>query len=79
MDDAFFVVCDARVNSRASANEFHLLIGFAATREHEFHCFRMTHSPTGARVQPVSLNRLEFSKFSPAELDWVDSIAKSLS
>jgi uncharacterized protein len=79
MDDAFFVVCDARVNSRTVANEFHILVGFAAAREHEFHCFRITHSPLGAKVQPVSLNRLEFSKFCPAELEWVDSIAKSLS
>jgi phage tail sheath protein FI len=79
MDDAFFVICDARVNARAAANEFHLLIGFAAMREHEFNCFRITHSPNGARIQPVSLNRLEVSKFSPAELEWVDKMAMSLS
>lgn len=79
LDDAFFVICDERVNSHASANEFHLLIGFAASREQEFHCYRITHSPLGAKVQPVSLNPLEFSQFCPAELEWIDSIARSLS
>jgi uncharacterized protein len=77
-DDAFFVICDERVNSRAAANEFHLLVGFAATREHEFHCFRITHSTQGHKIQPVSLNPLEFSQFCPAEHEWIDSIARSL-
>jgi uncharacterized protein len=79
VEDAFFVVCDRRVNSREAPGEFKLLIGFAAKREGEFHSYRISHSPSGARIQPVSLNRLNLSPYSPAELEWVDSIAKSLS
>ena len=80
MEDAFFVICDRRVNSwEAGGGEFHLVIGFAANRDHEFHSFRISHSAFGAKVQPVSLNRLNFSQYSPAELEWVDGIVKSLS
>ncbi|HEX3396772.1 MAG TPA: hypothetical protein VHS76_08715 [Steroidobacteraceae bacterium] len=68
-EDAFFVICDERVQ---------FVIGFAASREHEFHCFRVSHSAAGSKVQPVSLNRLTISQYSPAELEWVDSIASQL-
>ena len=80
LEDAFFVICDERVRTSAtlSSGEVQFVIGFAASREHEFHCFRVSHSAAGSRVQPVSLNRLNFSQYSPAELEWVDSIAKSL-
>jgi hypothetical protein len=80
MEDAFFVICDERINnpSAATLGEFQFVIGFAASREHEFHCFRISHSPAGSKVQPVSLNRLNFSQYSPAELEWVDSIADQL-
>jgi uncharacterized protein len=80
LEDAFFVICDERVQTSAtlSSGEVRFVIGFAASREHEFHCFRVSHSAAGSRVQPVSLNRLNFSQYSPAELEWVDSIAKSL-
>jgi hypothetical protein len=79
-DEAFFVICDERVNSApaASCAEVQFVIGFAASREHEFHCFRISHSSAGSKVQPVSLNRLNFSQYSPAELEWVDSIASQL-
>jgi uncharacterized protein len=80
LDEAFFVICDERVNSsEAGGGEFQLVIGFAASREHEFHSFRISHSPSGSKIQPVSLNRLNFSKYSPAELEWVDNLARSLS
>jgi len=81
MEEAFFVVCDQRVNSPAAAHsaEFQLVIGFAASRESEFHSFRISHSPAGTTVQPVSLNRLNFAQYSPAELEWVDSLARRLS
>ncbi len=79
VDDAFFVICDERVNGGDSVNEFHIVVGFPAGGARQFHCFRISHSPAGARVQPVSLNRLNFSRYSPAELDWVDDIARSLS
>jgi uncharacterized protein len=79
MDEAFFVICDQRVNSwETGAGEFQLVIGFAASREHEFHSFRISHSALGVKVQPVSLNRLNFSQYSPAELEWVDSMVSQL-
>ncbi len=80
MEDAFFIICDRRVNSwEAGGGEFNLVIGIAANRDHEFHSFRITHSAFGAKVQSVSLNRLNISQYSPAELEWVDGIVKSLS
>jgi hypothetical protein len=79
-DDAFFVICDERVNGSWAngSGEVQFVIGFAASREHEFHCFRISHSAAGGKIQPVSLNRLNFSQYSPAELEWVDHIAKQL-
>jgi hypothetical protein len=80
VDEAFFVICDERVQTSASLScgEVQFVIGFAASREHEFHCFRVSQSAAGSKVQPVSLNRLNFSQYSPAELEWVDSLARSL-
>ena len=80
LEDAFFVICDERVQTSAtsSCGEVQFVIGFAASREHEFHCFRVSHSAAASKVQPVSVNRLNFSQYSPAELEWVDSIARSL-
>jgi hypothetical protein len=80
MEEAFFVICDERVNNSAaiSCGEVQFLIGFAASREHEFHSFRVSHSTAGSKVQPVSLNRLNISQYSPAELEWVDSLASQL-
>jgi uncharacterized protein len=80
MEEAFFVICDERVNnsSALSCGEFQFVLGFAASREHEFHCFRVAHSAAASKVQPVSLNRLNISQYSPAELEWVDSLASQL-
>jgi hypothetical protein len=72
MQDAFFVRCDRR-------DEFQLLIGFAARATPGFHSFRIVHSASGSKIVPVSLNRLNAAHFSPAELEWVDSLAQSLS
>jgi len=72
MQDAFFVVCDQR-------SEFHLVIGFAATRRTGFHSFRIVHSPAGSKVETVSLNPLSAGQYSPAELEWVESLANRLS
>ena len=81
MEDAFFVICDQRVNHSwaQGSGEVQFVIGFAASREHEFHCFRIAHSAAGGKIQPVSLNRLNISQYSPAELEWVDRMAKRLS
>jgi uncharacterized protein len=79
MEDAFFVICDVRVNSpEAADDQFQFVLGFAAHREHEFHCFRISHSAAGSAIAPVSPNLLSFTQYSPAELEWVDGIASQL-
>jgi hypothetical protein len=80
MDEAFFVICDNRVNSAESAasSEFQLLIGFAAVRRREFHSFRISHSASGSKVTPVSINRLNHAELCPEELEWVDKLATQL-
>jgi phage tail sheath protein FI len=79
-EDAFFVICDSRINASwaVESGEVQFVIGFAASREHEFHCFRISQSAAGSKIQPVSLNRLNFAQYSAAELEWVDKIAKQL-
>jgi phage tail sheath protein FI len=74
MQDAFFVACDRR-------SEFQLVVGFAARSKPGFHSFRIVHSPSGSRVEPVSLNRLNaaHAHYSPAELEWVETLAQRLS
>ncbi len=78
--ESYFAICDSRVNTAqtAAANEFHLVIGFAAERRGEFHGFRIAHSPAGSRITAVSLNRLNSAQYSPQELEWVDSLATQL-
>jgi phage tail sheath protein FI len=80
MEEAFFVICDERMNPVADAppGEFQLLIGFAATRRHEFHSFRIAHTAAGSRVTPASLNRLNDVQFSAEEIEWVDALAVQL-
>jgi hypothetical protein len=55
------------------------VIGFAATRRSGFHSFRIVHSPAGSKVETVSLNPLSAGQYSPAELEWVESLANRLS
>jgi hypothetical protein len=79
VEEAFFVVCDGRAATLpVREDEFQFLVGFAAHRDHEFHSFRISHAPGGSRVQPVSLNRLNFAPYSQAELEWVERIANQL-
>jgi phage tail sheath protein FI len=79
LEEAFFVISDERVNSLGTApHEFQFVVGFAAARDHEFHCFRIAHSAAGASIQAVSPNRLSFAQYSPAELQWVEEIASQL-
>ena len=72
MQDAFSVICDRR-------SEFQLVIGFVARIGSEFHGFRIVHSAVGSKVTPVSLDRLNAMQYSPAELEWVDNLARRLS
>jgi len=80
VEEAFFVICDDRMNPAEGAlpGEFQLLIGFAATRRHEFHSFRIAHTAGGSRVTPASLNRLNDVQFSAEEIEWVDALAVQL-
>jgi hypothetical protein len=79
-DDAFLVICDERIHNTwtQASGEVHFVIGFAASREHEFHSFRISQSAAATKIQSVSLNRLNFSQYSPAELEWVENIASQL-
>ena len=72
MQEAFFVGCEQR-------SEFQLVFGFAARAIPGIHSFRIVHSVSGSRVLPVKLNRLNGGQFSPAELEWVENLAQSLS
>jgi len=79
MEEAFFVICDRRTRHEAAdPSAFQLLIGFAAARRREFHCFRISQAASGGTVQPVSLSRLNSSQFSPEELKWIDKLASQL-
>jgi uncharacterized protein len=80
MQDAFFVICDQRVRSpTAESSKFPLVFGFAARTKPGMHSFRIEHSAAGSKVLPVSLNRLSAAQYSPAELEWVENLARSLS
>jgi hypothetical protein len=37
------------------------------------------HSVSGSKVVPISLSRLNAAHYSPAELEWIDDLASSLS
>jgi hypothetical protein len=56
---AWFSICDQRVNPPRQQRTVNLLFGFAALREGEWHCWLVTHGAHGSRVQSVSLNRLQ--------------------
>ena len=56
---AWFSICDQRVNAPRQQSEVNLLFGFAALREGEWHCWLITHGAHGSRVQWVTLNRLQ--------------------
>jgi hypothetical protein len=76
-EEAFFVACDRRSGAfeGAQRGEFHFVIGFAATRHMQFHTFRISHSISGSKVRPVSLNRSGLAEHSPEELKWLDKLA----
>ena len=62
---SWFAICDQRVNPPRQVGEVHVLFGFAALREAEWHCWLVTHGPAGSRAQPVSLNRLQSAGGKP--------------
>ena len=64
-DRSWFAICDQRVNPPRQIGEVHVLFGFAALREAEWHCWLVTHGPAGSRAQPVSLNRLQSAGGKP--------------
>ncbi len=91
LEESFFVAIDHGTPNGPAADsadvalaeapaKFQFVVGFAAPRAGEFHAFRITHSTSGSQVQPVSLNRLNAALYgySPAELEWVDSLASQL-
>ena len=79
MQEAFFVACDQRYATIDRRGEFHLLIGFAARAKPGFHSFRIVHSASGSKVLPHTLGRLNAEHYSPAELEWVENLARSMS
>ena len=62
---AWFSICDQRVNAPRQLREVHVLFGFAALREGEWHCWLVTHGAHGSRIQAVSLNRLQSAGGKP--------------
>jgi hypothetical protein len=79
-EQSFYVICDRRFNAADGerAGEFQFVIGFAAARAGEFHTYRISHSATGSRVTPASLNRAKLAELCPEELKWVDALANQL-
>ena len=72
-EESYFVVCDQRINSEESmrAGKIKLAYGFAATKPGEYHAFLITHSLTGSRTRPISVNR--FANFSPSVDEEIES------
>jgi phage tail sheath protein FI len=60
-DEAYFVVCDERVNKASDLQNgtVNILFGFAALRAGEYHAYLLAHHPAGSQLRPVSVNRLE--------------------
>ncbi|MCZ8133094.1 MAG: hypothetical protein O9284_17645 [Steroidobacteraceae bacterium] len=56
---AWFAICDARVNPPESEGRVQVLFGFAALREGDWHCWLVSHGLSGSRAQGVTLNRLQ--------------------
>jgi phage tail sheath protein FI len=62
---AWFVICDERLNPPGTPHGLRLLFGFAALREGEYHCWLVTHGRSGSKVQGVTLNRLQSAAGRP--------------
>lgn len=59
-EEAYFVVCDERVNDQRDAHlgTLKILIGIAAVRAGEFHSYVISHNAAVSRVRPATVNRL---------------------
>jgi hypothetical protein len=59
-EEAYFVVADRRADHDGGRGrqEIHLLIGFMIQRSGQFHCFRISHSPSGSQIRAVTLHQL---------------------
>jgi hypothetical protein len=59
-DEAYFVICDGRLNNAEvrAAGKLHILFGIAATRPGAYHAWLLTHQSGVSRVRQVSVNRL---------------------
>jgi hypothetical protein len=54
-----------------------LAFGFAANKPGEYHAFLVTHSPSGSRTRPITVNR--FANYSPSvDLEIESSILRGL-
>ena len=62
---AWFTICDERLNPPRQIGGVNLLYGFAALREGDWHCWLVSHGPAGSRTHPVSLNRLRSAGGKP--------------
>ena len=78
--EAYFVVCERRAPAEAtlSARRFGLIVGFAASRNGEYHCYRIAQTPAGSEIRAVTVNRLKYQQYSPGEIEWVDRLADQL-
>jgi hypothetical protein len=68
-DQAYYVICDERINEESEPHVVNILVQFAATHAGEYHSFMVSHSVSGATVRPVLVNRLEASLMVAPELE----------
>lgn len=68
-DQAYYVICDERINDASEPHIVNLLVQFAATHAGEYHSFMVSHTVNGATVRPVAVNRLEASLIVAPELE----------
>jgi len=76
---SYFAVCDERINKEETlrAGKFNLAYGFAASKPGDYHAFLVTHSPSGSRTRPITVNR--FANYSPSvDLEIESSILRGL-
>jgi phage tail sheath protein FI len=68
-DQAFYVICDERINEASEPHIVNILVQFAATHAGEYHSVMISHTVNGSTVRPVAVNRLEMSLIVVPELE----------